>query len=320
MNLPTVTLAMRDWEFLARLYGGEVIPEGAQIRLDRKTPMAQAHGDPSIDAAELSLSRFLIALSNGDRSFVGIPFFTIRGFRHRSFFVQRDSGLTDLRQLEGKRIGTNSWPDTGNTWSRAALRDAGVRLDNIRWSVGRVDEQYASIPQTDLPPYVQEAPTGRFLRDTLLDRQLDALVAPLTPLGFYEPNSPIVRLLPDYRQAELAYYRRTALYPAHHIVGLRRETFDRSPQLAVSLYSALDRARQLWQVRGRSYMGELTPWTLSEVEDTMALMGPDWQPSGVTANRGVIAALCEEEYAQGLVGRPIDPETVFAEFDAVMKT
>jgi hypothetical protein len=52
----------------------------------------------------------------------------------------------------------------------------------------------------------------------------------------------------------------------------------------------------------------------------MALLGTDWQPSGVTPNKAAIAALCDEELAQGLVDRPLDPETVFAEFDAVLKT
>jgi hypothetical protein len=67
-------------------------------------------------------------------------------------------------------------------------------------------------------------------------------------------------------------------------------------------------------------MAELTPWILAEIEETASLMGADWQPNGVTANRKVIQALCEEESAQKLVERPIDPATVFADFDQLLKT
>lgn len=314
-----LTLVMRDYDYLAMLYGGDLIPDDLQLTIDRKTRITQSFADPSIVASELSFSRFLIALSGGDRSFVGIPFFPTRAFRHRCFFVQRDSGLRDLTQLEGKRVGTNSWPDTGNTWTRAALREAGVRIDRMHWWVGPLDESYLASPQRGLPAHVHEAPPGRLLRDMLLAGELDALMCPFPPKGFYDANSPFVRLLPDYRRAEREYYQRTGLYPAHHIIGLRRQVFEKSPQVAVSLYRTLDQARVQWQQQ-RLFMAELTPWTLTDIEDTAALMGADWQPSGVEANRKVIAALCEEELAQGLIERPIDPATVFADFAAVLKT
>jgi 4,5-dihydroxyphthalate decarboxylase len=316
---PAITLIMRDYDYLAPLFSGDVVADGVHLTLDRKTPITQAHTDASIVASELSFSRFLIGLSKGERGLVGIPFFPTRGFRHRCFFIRRDSGLSDLRELEGKRVGTNSWPDTGNTWTRAILRDQGVRIDLIAWWVGTIDEHYSTRPQSGLPSFVREAPSDRMLRDMLLDGELDALMCPFPPRGFYETGSKIVRLIPDYPAAEREYYRRTGIYPAHHIVGLRREFFERTPQVAVSIYQALDRARLLWQQR-RLYMAELTPWILAEIEATMDLMGTDWQPNGTLANSGVIRALCEEELAQGLIDQPLDPDTVFADFNAVLKT
>jgi 4,5-dihydroxyphthalate decarboxylase len=319
MERPALRLVMRDYDYLAAIYGGDVVPDGLALTLDRKTPIADAATDPDIPACELSFSRFLIGLSQGDRSFVGIPFFPTRAFRHRCFFMRRGSDLRVLGDLEGRRVGTNSWPDTGNTWTRAALREAGVRIERIRWWVGPLDEQYPVRPQSGLPPYVQEVPPNRFLRDMLLAGDLDALMCPFPPVGFYAPDSPLVRLIPDYRSAEQAYYRRTGIYPAHHIIGIRRAVYERAPQSAVILYQTLDRARLLWQ-RRRLYNAELTPWTLADIEEAAALLGADWQPSGVSANGRVIAALCAEELAQGLVARPIDPATVFADFEAVLRT
>lgn len=316
---PEITLVIRDYDYLAPLYNGDVRPDGWYLRIDHRTPISQAPLNPATDACELSFSRFLIGLADGDRTFVAVPFFPMRAFRHRCFFVPRGSGLGSLRDLEGQRVGTNSWPDSGNTWSRALLRAEGVRLDRIAWWVGPVDEAYERRPQRRLPSYVREAPEGRFLRDLLLDGELDAVMCPFPPQGFYDPGSPIVRLLPDYAAVERDYYRRTRIYPAHHLVGVRREVFERHPQTVVGLYEALDGARRLWQ-RRRLLLAELTPWTLPEIEETRGLLGDDWQPNGVTPNRRMIEAFCTEVHAQGLIGRPLDPVRVFAEFNAVHPT
>jgi 4,5-dihydroxyphthalate decarboxylase len=316
---PAVTIIMRDYDYLAALYGGDVQPDGVQLTIDRKTPITQWTSDPSIMVSEVSFSRFIIGLSKGDRSFVGIPFHPTRAFRHRCFFVKRGSALRQLSDLEGKRVGTNSWPDTGNTWTRAALRDQGVRIDRIRWWVGPLDESYPVRAQSGLPPYVREAPAGKVLRDSLLSGDLDALMCPFPPKGFYEPQGQIVRLIADYQRAEREYYDRTKIFPIHHIVAMRREMFERNPQVAVAIYRALDQTRLYWQ-KQRLFMAELTPWVLGDLENTISVMGADWQPSGVSANRHIIKALCDEETAQGLIDHPVDPASVFAEFDAVLKT
>lgn len=100
---------------------------------------------------------------------------------------------------------------------------------------------------------------------------------------------------------------------------MRRDAFARDPQVAVAVYRTLDKARLYWQTQ-RFLMAELTPWQLVDLETTASVMGADWQPSGVSANRHIIKALCDEELAQGLIERPLDPALVFAEFDAVLKT
>jgi 4,5-dihydroxyphthalate decarboxylase len=312
-----VTLVIKDYDHLAPLACGDVVAADLDLTLDRDTPGAidRVMTDESIQVGELSFSKHLIRLSRGDRSWVGIPIFPTRAFRQRCFFVRADSGLRDLTDLAGKRIGTNGWPDTGNTWSRALLRDKGVRLDEIRWWVGPVDGPPSGHPGGELPPFVQAA-TDRSLRQMLLDGELDALMCPHPPNGFYAPRSPFARLIPDYRRVEQDYYQRTRIYPTHHIVGIRRQLFESEPGLARSLFTALDASQQRWQA-GRRELTETSPWLLADIEDATALMGADWCPNGIEANRHVIQALCEEESAQGLVSNPIEADSVFAEFAGV---
>jgi len=317
MNKPTLTFVIKDYDYLAPLAWGDVTVEGADITWDRKSVITRVVQDPAIAAGELSFSAHLIRLSRGDRSFVGIPFFAYRAFRHRCFFVRKDSGLTSVKQLAGKRIGTNAWPDTGNTWTRAILRMEGVALDSIRWWVGAIDDPtYPSRWQGTEPKYVQPAPQGATLRDMLMAGELDALMCPIPPKGFYAADSKIRRLLENYPAEEKAYLAKVGFYPAHHIVGIRREVFEKHPWLARSLFEALEKSRQLYQSK-RKDLAELTPWLQAEIEETVKLLGEDWQPNGVEQNRTMIAALCTEEYAQGLIAKPLDPSTVFEEFEQV---
>jgi len=324
MNSLEMSLVTMDYDFLAPLACGDVVVEGIDLKLERDMAGAvyRSINDPSFDAGEVSFARHLMGLAKGDRRFVGIPFFLQWGFRHRHFMVRRDSGLHGLRDLEGKRVGCTDWSSTGSVWARAAMREQGVRIERIEWLIGPVGDDQVGAPtgrpwraDEARPSYVKTALPDRRLFDMLRDGQLDAVVAMLRrPDGFYEPNSTIVRLLPDYPRAEREYYLKTAVYPAYHLVAIRREFFDRHPWAALALYDGLERSKRRWDAN-RLLLAETTPWLLRDIEDAQRLMGADWRPSGVAPNFAMIKAFCDELSAQELVDKPIDPRTVFKEFE-----
>lgn len=319
MGKLALTLVVKDYDHIAPLACGDVEAEGIELHLVRDTPGAldRTLNDPTVHAGELSFSRHLTRLATGDRSFVGIPVFTTRVFRHRCFFVRRGSDLRSLKELEGKRIGTNEWPATGNVWCRAVLREQAVRIDRIGWLVGSIDGAPSNRPQGGLPPYAQLNASGRPLRDLLIEGELDALMCPLPPQGFYEAGSPIVRLFPDYPRVEREYFLRTGVFPAHHMIGIRRELFERDPWVARSLYAALDRSKALCRQKVTA-LPETTPWLLDGIEGAVALMGEDWRPYGVEPNRRMTWLLCDELFAQGLLPRQLDEAVIFEEFERVV--
>ncbi|HLJ61945.1 MAG TPA: hypothetical protein VKZ50_19640 [bacterium] len=135
-----VTIATRDYDYVAPLAFGDVKAEGIDLTMIRAfDALDQFRTTPAIDGGEASFSQYLRRVAAGDRSLVGLPIFIMREFRHRCFFVHRDSDLTDVSQLRGRRVATDSWGASGNTWSRALLRREGVPLESVRWFVGPVD-------------------------------------------------------------------------------------------------------------------------------------------------------------------------------------
>ena len=324
MKSVSITYIGKDYDYLAPLACGDVRAEGIDLTVDR-VPETMAGGaaqsqflaTPSIQAGEFSFSLYLIGLSGGDNGLVGIPFFPYRGFRQRCLYVRRGSGISSAGDLDGKRVGLNSWKATGNTWTRAALREAGARLDRIAWLIGPMDDSGRDGAhgkrESDWPVNVQLVPPAQTLQAMLLAGELDAMMSPAPPQGYHEPNSPIARMFPDYRRVEREYYMRTGIYPAHHIVVLRRTTFEQAPWVARRLYSVLEKTKRLWQER-RKGLAETTPWMEDEFEQTERTFGADWNPCGVEPNRRLIETLCNEEFDQGLLGRRLHPAEVFAEF------
>jgi len=320
MTALPLTLAARDYDHVQPLALGDVLPDGIALTVLRAFDALERFlAEPAIEAGEVSFSQYLRRVAAGDRSLVGLPAFVMREFRHRCLFVRRGSGLRDVTELAGRRVGVDAWAATGNVWTRAIMREAGVRLDGVRWMVGPVNPGDRPASVEGLPVHVEVAPPGRALGEMVALGDLDAMMAPWPPTGFDAPESPLTRLYPDYRHVERAYYRRTRIFPGQHIVALRRPLVDRHPWVVPSLYDALVRARERSEANHR-VLHESSPWVLADLEEQSALMGSGFQPYGYRdrENREMVAAFCAEQLAQGLIARPLDPDALFADFLAVV--
>ncbi len=308
-------LAGYPWDHITPLLTGEVVLEGIDLQYDVHHGLGPVTDNPSCSGGEASLGRFLIETAHGNRDFVGLPIFPMVAFRHRCFLVKRGTTLGDLSELEGKRVGLDAWPNSGNTWTRVMLRQAGVDIWNITWVIapieGPADASHGYVP-SEAPPNVQGGPTGKSLVDLLLAGEIDVLVAAFMPTGFFSPESPIVPMIPDYREAEKAYYQKHGYVPAHHLIKLRREVVERDPWIIKTLMTAFTESKRLWLER-RRHLADTTPWLLAELAETAAIFGDDWQPDGLEANLKMLHDFCQDQYAQKLVGVPVDPVAAFAD-------
>ncbi len=312
----SLKLAGYPWDHITPLLTGDVAPEGIDLHYDVHHGLGPVTDDPSFAGGEASLGRFLLDISCGKRDFVGLPIFPMFAFRHRCFLVKRDTTIHSLSELEGKRVGLDGWPNSGNTWTKVTLDQAGVDIWKITWVIapaeGAGDTRHGNVPP-GVPPNVQGGPAGKSLVELLLAGEIDVLVAAFMPTDFFLPESPIVPMIPDYRTVETTYYRKHGYIPAHHLVKLHREVVERDPWIVPSLMRAFTEAKHLWLQR-RRHLADTTPWLLAELAQTAAVFGDDWQPYGLEPNLKMLTDFCHGQYVQKLVSTPVDPMAAFADY------
>src|SRR5215472_9499999 len=187
-------------------------------------------------ASEMSLSNYTSLVGDGNDSFIAIPVFPSRVFRHGYFFINTKKGIEKPADLAGKRGGVPEYSMTAAVYMRGLLQhEYGIRPSQVRWLQGRANRL-----EHGLPPDVEvvQAPPGTELGDLLERGEIDFLMTANNPLSFRRGNSKVRRLFPDYAEAEKDYYRRTKIYPIMHTVVIRRDIYERAPWVALSLYKA----------------------------------------------------------------------------------
>ncbi len=321
MTVSDVTLALRPYDHWAPLWVGQVETPGIRLKMVHDAPLLIDFA-ADIDIAEISFNRYVMLCARGDDRLVGLPAFILRGFRHRNFFVRTDSKLKSLSDLKGKRLGSNSWPDSGTLWARAAMRDGGVDVGDVKWVIGTLDDSTPNKPPSPhdaQPPKDAEYLTGS---DTLLaqlrDGKIDAVTTAFAPPVILRKGSWLRRLVQDYPAVEADYHRRTGVYPGFHIVAARREYAQQHPDRVRAVYAALKSSFEVWASKALKF-GETSPWAMHELETMYRDYPEDTPPFGTesAAHRKMLATMCHEQHAQGLVDKPADPQKLFAAFNAL---
>jgi 4,5-dihydroxyphthalate decarboxylase len=308
-------LALRDWDYMTPLALGDVSSDRLDIQLDRVGTLVSHLGqDPHHDAAEISFSRYSQLRFQGDDSVVGIPNFIMRGFRHRCIITTGNSDISELAQLAGKRIGVTGWRDSGNTWTRAALRRAGVEIKDAMWYAGRLTEAHPVTDRLDgfgQPGLIEACPGERPMVDLLREGSLDAIFTPFMPDGYFEKASPFRQVLSDFRLEERRYFEDVGYVPGMHLIGLKADIVAKNPWVIAELSKVVDDSQRMWTAKRRKY-AETTPWMFDEVLKTSRELPQGWDASGFAANRKMIDDFAKELHAQGIMKRHMTPEELFA--------
>lgn len=313
-----LTLACGGYDRTLPLALGDVRPAGIDLTYLRQ-PVEETfwrmtrHGE--FDAAEMSLSSYIIRRSRGDEAVQAIPVFPSRFFRHSCLFVNTESGIERPEDLRGKRMGVPEYQMTAAVWIRGFLEDDyGVKPSDLHWlqggleQTGRVEKVPIQIPGVEITPIGPD----QTLSAMLASGEIDALMGARTPSSL--DGRRVRRLFPNYREVEAEYFRRTGIFPIMHTVVIRRDVLDRQPWVARSLYDAFCQAkhRALAHIGDTAALTVSVPWLLAEIEEARALMGDDYWPYGLEPNRRTLETLARYDHEQGLAGRLVAPEELFA--------
>ena len=303
-----LTLACGRYDRTQALIDGRVRVEG----VDELVYLALRPGETfwrmlsheEFDASEMSLSSYTILRSEGDERFVALPVFPSRVFRHNALYVRADSPLRDPRSLKGKRIGVGDYQMTAAVWTRGFLQhEYGVRPEEVSWVVGkpiRAIRQPAGVS-------IAIVSEGATLEERLEQGEIDALVSVMIPRGL---GRTVERLIPDFRRVEHEYFRKTRIFPIMHTLVLRRAVYEANPWLAVSLYRAFSRARDvaLAHMYDTDALTVTSPWIIDAIESSREV-GWDYSIEG---SRPTLEALVGYLDEQQLTRRRMKLEELFA--------
>lgn len=312
MSKLRLTFACGLYDRMLALYTGEVQVEGVDLNFlvddNPRNIFDRMAGGLEFDASEFSSSEFISRFVAGECPFVAIPVFASRVFRHGFIFINRKRIKTP-KDLEGKRFGVPVYTMTAAIFIRGLLSDEhDIDFTRCEWVEGDINSATPHGNPTILPTARKIAicanESGKSLSKMLEDGELQAIIGTGVPEAFGR-NPDIVRLYPDYRAAEMDYYKRTKIFPIMHLVVIRRDVHERHPFLATALYRAFGQAKDiaLTKMNYRGTLRYMLPWMTSELDDIHQLFGGDPWPYGVEANRPTLEALVRYLEEQGVIAK-----------------
>jgi len=315
-----LSLAVCDYDRTRAIFDGRAKIEGCDITamaLEPEESFHRAFKFNEFDISEISMSSYMMTTARGDAHYVAVPAFVSRLFRHSGIYIRTDRGIKDPRDLKGQTVGLPEYQMTANVWIRGIFEDEyGVRPSDIRWRRGGLEEPgRQERTKIELPAEVDYAaiPVDRTLSDMLAKGEIDALLSARAPSCLLSGAANVGRMFPDYPAVEEAYFCKTRIFPIMHAVGIRRSLVERHPWLAVSVYKAFLKAKELC-MKELGQIGHLATslaWSVAEYDRVRKVMGEDFWSYGVAENRHVLETLTRYSFAQGLLARKLNVDEMF---------
>ncbi|EMC98469.1 hypothetical protein BAUCODRAFT_121337 [Baudoinia panamericana UAMH 10762] len=309
------------YDRMVPLATGEVQPRGLDLNfLEFHHPrdiFDRQAGNKEFDACELSSSEYITRYAAGDKSFVAIPAFPSRAFRH-SFIAVNSNTVKSPKDLEGKKVGVQLYTMTAAVWQRGLLQhEYGVDLDTIEWVEGMMEAPGSHGKPSALPPLkpikITTNNKPKSLSQLLEDGEIDATIGADPPdcLG-RAPH--IKRLFPDFKKVEMEYFKKTGIFPAMHLTVLRREFYEANKFVASSLFEALNESKDLARKK-MSYTSALRymlPWLPEALDEIQEVFGGDCWPYGLEPNRKMLEALIQYLHEQSMIETKPTVDELFA--------
>jgi 4,5-dihydroxyphthalate decarboxylase len=308
-----LTLACGDYEITRALQEGDVEPDGIDLTIltamDSSTRHWRFLRNSAFDVAELSSSSYLLAVDQG-LPFRALPVFLHRRFRHGFVFINTTKGIQKPTDLIGRRIGVKSFQVTAILWMRGILEhEYGVPHKSIEW-FAEIDEDVEFTPPPDLK--LSRLPHDKSVETMLADGELDAVIHSDLLEVFVKKHPHVGRLFPDYKAEEIAFYKKTGIFPIMHVLGIKRDIVERHPWIPANLYRAFEEAKARAMKRMENPRIVPLAWYREAWEEQEEILGPDpWEYGLGDQNRKTLEALVGYSHEQGMISRRIPLDELF---------
>ncbi|AKI02722.1 4,5-dihydroxyphthalate decarboxylase [Hoeflea sp. IMCC20628] len=310
MENPNLNIVLRMQGNVAPICDGRVKVDGFDLTIHDEGAMQGAFRsmvrEHKFEISELALTTYVVAREHG-AEFTALPIFLVREFHHGAILFNRNAGITDPKQLEGRDVGVDrGYTVTTGVWAREILaKEHGVDPRRVNWILSS-DEHVADFRP---PENVRLIEDGRSLRE-----DLQAGVLPAT-VGFFPEDIPeqydnIVALHPDGLEAGLRAFDQRGHYPINHLIVVRNDVLARNPDLPVALFDAFAQSKQIYVDQLKAGAIE-SPTAIDQMHARILERGADPLPYGIEPNRALLEGYLEQCQAQGVLNRPVSLEALF---------
>lgn len=314
-----VALAISEYDHFRDFREGLIEAPGIEplwLTLDLHEIFSRFAAGREWHVSEMSFAKFSAQATAPGSDIIGLPVFASRVFRISSFYVSKRAGIKSAADLKGKSVGLPEWAQTAAVYSRGWLEhEMSVPLTSIEWvqagieSTGRTEKVDLNLPKG---LRLRREP-DKTLNGMLVSGELDAVMTASAPSAFKNGDPNIVRLFPDWREREAAYFDKTRIYPIMHVIAMRKDILAEHPWIARNLCLAFEEAknRSLGRMREAGVSRYPVPWLPHYVETLEAQFGKDIYPFGIEANRPTLEAFLRYSFEQGIAKRQVRPEDIF---------
>lgn len=319
-----ITLACRNYDRTQAIIRGLVKIPGTDLRVFEMSDVVRMFtgllkGEYGV--SEMSLAEVVYYTSRGENDFIAIPVFPFRTFRHSFLFYNTSAAIRSPQDLDGKRIGFPRLVQTASVWMRGMLVDEyKISAQRTRWYVTSLhhlaeDQPKEAIqsPDGSKTQWLKRNGKGEHetLESALLEGELDALGSTQTPSAFTQGDKRIKRLFENYQEEEVAYFRKTNIFPIMHVLALRRSTVESHPELPRELFQLFSRSRAWADAELKKDPGSRSTWKTHDIQPHRDILRGDLWTNGLKRNAHVINKFLSYCYELGVCERAMSPQELF---------
>lgn len=303
---------------------GEIQPRDIELDYTPQAPeltFYEQMKDLRWDVCEMSMSAYVQMRAKGRDDLIALPVFPSRVFRHSALYVRTGSDIRHPEQLKGKRVGIGWYQMSGAVWCRGALMDDyGIKPNEITWISGTEVEAAPDADQVhQAADMVQGTRQDKPRLEVMLERgEIDALLSVHSPRAMVRNEGSVRYLFENCREVEEDYFRRTGIFPMMHTLVMKRAIYDEHPWSAQNLFDAFEEAkdRAITNLYELNALSVTAPFIVHEIERTRRLMGADYWPFGIEANRHCISTFVRHLHDQEIISNKPDVLDLFLNLES----